>query len=455
MTLYLHNTLTRTKEKFIPLDSNNVRFYVCGPTVYDRAHIGNARPVVVFDVLYRLLQKMYPKVIYARNITDVDDKIIKAAKENQETIESLTLRTTDMYHQDMGALGALPPNFEPRATAYIPEMIQMIQTLIDTGHAYEAEGHVLFHVPSDPTYGELSGRSQEDMIAGARVEVAPYKKDPADFVLWKPSSPDIVGWDSPWGYGRPGWHIECSAMTKVYFGEIFDIHGGGSDLIFPHHENEIAQSKGVHGCNLARYWIHNGHLIVGGEKMSKSLGNFFTVRDKLKGMPGEAIRFALLSSHYRSPLDWTEALEIQAQRSLDRLYGAIRGYNSQITGTIRPGVLAALKDDLNTPLAIAGLYEIATQIHQTQELETKQRLQADLQASGEILGLLQKSPEEWFQGSKGDAGMPIQEIEAFIRDRELARDQKDFKEADRIRDFLKDAGIILEDSPQGTIWRYG
>ncbi len=455
MTLYLHNTLSRTKEEFIPIDPNNIRFYVCGPTVYDTAHIGNARPVVVFDVLYRLLQTMYSKVTYVRNITDVDDKIIKAAKENQETIESLTLRTTDMYHQDMGALNALRPDFEPKATDYIGEMIQMIQMLIEKGHAYAAEGHVLFHVPSDPTYGELSGRNQEDMIAGARVEVAPYKKNPADFVLWKPSSPDVVGWNSPWGYGRPGWHIECSAMTKVQLGEVFDIHGGGTDLIFPHHENEIAQSKGVHGCNLARYWIHNGHLVVGGDKMSKSLGNFFTVREKLQDMPGEAIRFALLSTHYRSPLDWTTTIEHQAKRALNRLYGALREYDPQIKGTMYPKILLALKDDLNIPLAIAGLYELVSQIHQTQDLKIKRQAQADFRVSAEILGLLQKEPEEWFQGFRGESDISITDIESLITDREGARKNRDFKAADDIRDTLKDKGVILEDSSAGTTWRYG
>jgi len=454
MALYLHNTLTRTKELFAPLDPNHIRFYVCGPTVYDTAHIGNARPVVVFDVLYRLLQKLYPKVTYARNITDVDDKIIKAAQENQELIDTLTLRTTQMYHEDMTALNALSPDIEPRATQCISEMIQMIQVLIEKGHAYEVEGHVLFHVPSDPTYGELSGRSQEDMIAGARVEVAPYKKNPADFVLWKPSSPEIVGWNSPWGYGRPGWHIECSAMTKTYLGAIFDIHGGGSDLIFPHHENEIAQSKGVHGHTLAQYWMHNGHLVVRGEKMSKSLGNFFTVRQKLKEMPGEAIRLALLSTHYRGPLDWTDALEIQAQRSLNRLYGALRGFESKVEGKVAPKVWNALQDDLNTPLAIAGLYEMASHIHQTSNLQEKQKMQADLRASGEILGLLQKHPEDWFQGAFQDSEIDIGHIGHLIEERARARQNKNFQEADRIRKDLEEKGIMLEDSPQGTTWRY-
>src|ERR1700722_6932965 len=323
--LHLHNTLTRQKEKFEPLDPAHVRMYVCGPTVYDFAHLGNARPVVVFDVLYRLLKRHYPRVTYVRNITDVDDKIIAKAKESGEPIDSITKRTTQAYHEDMAALNALPPDIEPRATQHIPQMIALIEKLIAKKHAYVAEGHVLFNVPSMKNYGELSRRSRDELIAGARVDVAPYKKDAADFVLWKPSEPDQVGWESPWGRGRPGWHIECSAMGEAHLGETFDIHGGGLDLIFPHHENEIAQSSCAHnGAPLAKIWMHNGFLNIDKDKMSKSLGNFFTVRQLLAKAPGEALRLALLSGHYRQPLDFSpEALEV-AKGTLDRWYGALR-----------------------------------------------------------------------------------------------------------------------------------
>src|SRR5271155_1613364 len=321
MSLALYNTLTRRKEPFEPLDPEQVRLYVCGPTVYDRAHIGNGRAIVVFDVLYRLLRDICGRdhVIYVRNITDVEDKINAAARANNEPIAALTARTTAAFHEDMAALGALPPDIEPRATEYIPQMIAMIERLIASGHAYAAEGHVLFSVTSDPDYGQLSGRSRDDMIAGARVEVAPYKRDPADFVLWKPSGPELPGWDSPWGRGRPGWHIECSAMAERHLGETIDIHGGGNDLVFPHHENEVAQSTCAHdGRIFARYWLHNGMLTVDGEKMSKSLGNFFTIRDVLARAPGEAIRFYLLGTHYRQPLDWTREGLDNARQTVDR-----------------------------------------------------------------------------------------------------------------------------------------
>ncbi|MGE3932743.1 MAG: cysteine--tRNA ligase, partial [Rhodospirillaceae bacterium] len=309
MTLHIHNTLTRTKERFEPIDPDHVRMYVCGPTVYSYAHIGNARPVVVFDVLYRLLKRTYPRVTYVRNITDVDDKIIAASKNTGDAIAAITERYTQAFHADMAALGALPPDVEPRATGHIAPMIALIEKLVAGGHAYPADGHVLFNVPSMADYGRLSGRNRDEMIAGARVEVAPYKKDPADFVLWKPSSPDQPGWDSPWGRGRPGWHLECSAMSEAHLGVPFDIHGGGLDLIFPHHENEIAQSRCAHaGGAFVRYWMHNGFLSVSGEKMSKSLGNIITVRELFEqGWKGETIRLALLSAHYRQPLDFSDA----------------------------------------------------------------------------------------------------------------------------------------------------
>ncbi len=459
MTLQLHNTLTRRKEAFAPLDPENVRLYVCGPTVYDFAHIGNARPVVVFDVLFRLLKQLYGarQVTYARNITDVEDKIIKAAQENGEAIEALTARTTDAFHQDMAALGALPPSIEPRATDHIPQMVAMIETLIAKGHAYAAEGHVLFNVPSMADYGQLSGRDREEMVAGARVEVAPYKKDPADFVLWKPSTPEQPGWDSPWGRGRPGWHIECSAMAEAHLDRVFDIHAGGQDLIFPHHENEIAQSRCSHGTALmAKVWMHNGYVVVGGKKMSKSLGNFFTVRELLEeGYPGEAIRLTLLSGHYRQPLDVTREKIEEAKAQLDRLYGALRHAGEVEAGSAEApdALLAALEDDLNTPQALAELHEIAGALNKAADPNEKARLEGQLLAGGALLGLLEADPEAWFQGGSGS--LSAEEIEARIEARKQARKAKDFAEADRIRDDLAAQGILLEDGPEGTTWKRG
>ena len=456
MTLQLYDTMTRAKQVFVPLDSDNVRLYVCGPTVYDFAHIGNARPVVVFDVLFRLLRRIYgaAQVTYARNITDVDDKIINAAKESGEPIDSITARTTEAFHQDMAALGALPPDLEPRATQHIPQMIALIERLIERGHAYAADGHVLFSVPSMGDYGRLSRRDREEMIAGARVEVAPYKQDPADFVLWKPSTPEQPGWDSPWGRGRPGWHIECSAMSAAHLGETFDIHGGGQDLIFPHHENEIAQSRcGTEG-DFARLWMHNGYVIVGGEKMSKSLGNFFTVRELLEqGYPGEAIRLALLSGHYRQPLDITPDKIVEAKAQLDRLYGALRhaAADRVAEGDPPEALQAALEDDLNTPLALAELHEIATELNKAGSASDRARLETALLAGGALLGLLQQDPEAWFQGAGAEA--EVAEIEALIVARTEARKARDFAEADRIRDELQGRGILLEDGPRGTTWK--
>ena len=460
MPIQLTNTLTKRKEAFEPLDPANVRIYVCGPTVYDFAHIGNARPVVVFDVLFRLLRHTYgaDHVTYARNITDVDDKIIKAAQVNGEPIQALTERTTQAFHDDMAALGALPPSIEPRATGTIPEMVALIGELIARGHAYAADGHVLFHVPSDPNYGCLSHRNRDEMVAGARVEVAPYKKDPADFVLWKPSSAEQPGWDSPWGRGRPGWHIECSAMSAKHLGETFDIHGGGQDLIFPHHENELAQSAcGNPDEDFARYWMHNGYVVVEGEKMSKSLGNFFTVRQLLEeGWPGEAIRLALLSGHYRQPLDITRDKLKEARAQLDRLYGALRRVATLEAGPAEPqaGLLDALRDDLNTPEALAELHETAGALNRAEDSDEQARLKALLLAGGRLLGLLDKDPETWFKGG-GVAEGDMAWIEQMIEAREAARAAKDFAEADRIRDELKAKGIVLEDGPQGTTWRRG
>ncbi len=458
MDIQIYNTLSRQKEVFTPLDAGNVRMYVCGPTVYDLAHIGNARPVVVFDVLFRLLRHVFgaAHVTYARNITDVEDKIIKAAEENGEPIEALTARTTEAYHRDMAALGALEPSVEPRATAHIPQMIAIISALIDKDHAYAAEGHVLFHVPSMGAYGALSRHKRDDIIAGARVEVAPYKKDPADFVLWKPSTPEQPGWDSPWGRGRPGWHIECSAMSLAHLGESFDIHGGGQDLIFPHHENEIAQSRCAHGSAfMARYWMHNGYVVVGGQKMSKSLGNYFTVRQLLEeGFPGEAIRLALLSGQYRQPLDVTREKVTEAKAQLDRLYGALR-HAGQVAEDGAPEtpetVQAALADDLNTPQALAELHEIASELNKAAEDAEKVALKRALLAGGALLGLLEADPEIWFQGGAGD--LKADEVEALIEARKQARKARDFAEADRIRDELSDKGILLEDGPEGTTWK--
>jgi cysteinyl-tRNA synthetase len=455
VALSFYNTLTRQQEPFVPLDPANVRMYVCGPTVYDRAHIGNARPVVVFDVLYRLLKSLYPRVTYVRNITDVDDKIMAAAKDRGIAIDRLTTETTAMYHADMAALNALPPDVEPRATQHIPQMIAMIERLIASGNAYAADGHVLFNVPSMANYGKLSRRSLKEMIAGARVEVAPYKKDPADFVLWKPSTPDQPGWDSPWGRGRPGWHIECSAMSEAHLGESFDIHGGGLDLIFPHHENEIAQSTCAHhGKPFVRVWLHNGFLSVNGEKMSKSLGNFFTVRDLLEKAPGEAVRLCLMSAHYRAPLDWTDEALGQARQVLDRLYGALRPFG-QVTAAkaVPASVLAALEDDLNTPKAIAELHELAGRLNKATGAECE-TLAADLKAGGAALGLLQPDPETWFKWQpEGSQTFSDSAIDALVMRRVELKKAKDFAGADAIRDQLKAMNIVLEDTAGGTKWR--
>ena len=475
-TLHLYNTLARAKAPFVPLDPANVRMYVCGPTAYDFAHIGNARPVVVFDVLFRLLRHVYGAghVTYARNITDVEDKIIAAADERGEPIESITARTTRAFHEDMAALGALAPTVEPRATDHIADMIAMIETLIGRGHAYVADGHVLFSVPSMADYGRLSGRNRDEMIAGARVDVASYKKDPADFVLWKPSTPAQPGWESPWGRGRPGWHIECSAMSERHLGVPFDIHGGGQDLIFPHHENEIAQSACAHGGHaedFARVWMHNGYVVVEGEKMSKSLGNFFTVRQLLdEGWPGEAIRLTLLSAHYRQPLDFTRDKLREAKAQLDRLYGALRHGGARGPEAEPPeGVVAALADDLNTPEALAEIHELGTALNKAGDAAERARLAGALAGAGELMGLLSQDPDDWAKGRVVSLGASLSAtsglsakaevirgepwIEARIAERAKARQARNFAEADRIRDELAKNGIVLEDGPGGTTWR--
>ncbi|MDD3030399.1 MAG: cysteine--tRNA ligase [Alphaproteobacteria bacterium] len=459
-TLYLHNTLTRQKEVFNPIDPNRIGMYVCGPTVYDFAHLGNARPVVVFDVLYRVLKKLYPHVLYVRNITDIDDKIIARSKETDEPFTDITNRTAQAYHEDIAALNALPPDIEPWCTKHIPDMLAMIQVLLDKGHAYLAEGHVLFHVPSMENYGALSRRSRDEQIAGARVEVAPYKKDPSDFVLWKPSAPDQPGWDSPWGRGRPGWHLECSAMSKKYLGVTFDIHGGGLDLIFPHHENEIAQSSCAHdGAPLANYWVHNGFLTINNDKMSKSLKNFFTIRELLAVAPGEALRLTLMSSHYRQPLDFSIDTLRKAKATLDKWYGALRNTSAVPTQTadIPEALLEALCDDLNTPQAIALVHEYVNDLNRAQTPDEQAPLRARLLAAGTFLGFFEQEPEAWFRWKPTgeQEGPSDSEIEALIAKRLEAKKAKNYAESDRIRDQLAAQGVLLEDGPQGTSWKRG
>mgnify|MGYP001219674462 FL=1 len=437
MTIKLHNSMTRAKEDFTPIDPDHVRMYVCGPTVYDFAHIGNARPVVVFDVLYRLLRLEYPKVTYVRNITDIEDKIMDAAKVNGESIEALTQRTADQFHEDVEALGTMIPDREPRATAFVGEMLALIDRLVADGHAYEADGHVLFNVPSMPNYGRLSKLDRDAQIAGARVEVAPYKRDPADFVLWKPSRDDQPGWDSNYGRGRPGWHIECSAMSEAILGLPFDIHGGGQDLIFPHHENEIAQSCCAHKVEtMANYWLHNGYLMVDGEKMSKSLGNFYTVRELLDDFRGEEIRFTLLSTHYRSPLDFTKDGLKQSRSALDRLYGALRSTQDLSIDRIPEppaDLVAALRDDLNTPLAISKLHGLAAIINKSDDPAERAKAKGELLAAGDLLGLLQQDAEAWYKWQpSARASLDEQVINDLIEERQTAKQDRDFARADEI-----------------------
>jgi cysteinyl-tRNA synthetase len=462
MALVFHNTLTRRKEAFQPIDPNHVRVYVCGPTVYDYAHIGNARPVVVFDVLCRLLRHLYPRVTYVRNITDIDDKINARAAQSGKTIREVTDLTARIFQEDMANIGALPPDHEPRATDHVAAMIAMTGTLIAKGHAYAAEGHVLFNVPSMPEYGQLSRRNRDEQVDGARVEVAPYKRDPADFVLWKPSDADTPGWKSPWGFGRPGWHIECSAMSQGYLGEVFDIHGGGLDLIFPHHENEIAQSRCAFGtAGLANSWMHNGFVTVEGEKMSKSLGNFYTVHDLLEEWPGEVIRYALLAAHYRAPLDYSKQGLTEAKAALDRLYQALRGLrelNAPVgdeAGEPAVQVMAALSDDLNTPLAISKLHEMAGLVNKSGDAVEQAAVGASMLTSAKLLGLLWSDPEVWFQGGAGLDDLDEAQIQHLIDARTTARTSKDFAEADRVRDILKAMGVVLEDGADGTMWKRG
>jgi cysteinyl-tRNA synthetase len=456
MNLRLYDTMAREKRPFVPADPRRVTMYVCGPTVYGFAHIGNARPVVVFDVLFRLLRRLYGEnaVVYARNVTDVDDKINAKAADEGVDISVITERYLAAYHEDMGALGALRPTLEPRATAHIEAMQQQIASLIQRGGAYAADGHVLFDTQSYPDYGKLSGRPLDEMIAGARVEVAPYKRHPADFVLWKPSKPGEPVWESPWGPGRPGWHIECSAMIESELGLPIDIHGGGIDLIFPHHENELAQGVCAHGGGeFARLWMHNGFLDMAGEKMSKSLGNVVIPHDLLQRVPGEVLRWALLSAHYRQPLDWTEGLIEQSRASLDRLYGALQRVKGIAAERADPpaAFLEALTDDLNTPRATAELFALAKALETAHGEVEKARLKGELLAAANLLGFLEKDADVWFAGA-ADEGLRAQ-VEGLLEQRLEARNAKDWPTADRIRDELDALGVIVMDGPQGATWR--
>ena len=458
MTIHLHDTRRGRKVPFEPLRDGKVTMYLCGPTVYNYAHIGNARPAVVFDLLVRVLRRHY-ELTFARNFTDVDDKINAASVETGKPIDEITAQYMTAYNDDMGALGVLPPDVEPRATQHIEDMVAMIGTLVELGHAYEAEGHVLFDVTSYEDYGALSKRDLREMIAGSRVEVAPYKKSAQDFVLWKPSTPELPGWDSPWGRGRPGWHIECSAMAARHLGDTIDIHAGGQDLVFPHHENELAQSRCAHGgADFARYWVHNGFLSMDHEKMSKSLGNVVLVRDLIKAIPGEVIRLALLGAHYRQPLDWSDDTIRSAKRMLDRLYGAVRGVD--VTDDVRASaeppeaLVAALEDDINTPKALAEFFALSKALNKAADVGEKQNLAAVMYAAGDLMGLLQSDPEVWFAGDV-DGELSADEIEALIAKRNTARAAKDFATADAVRDQLAAAGIRIEDGADGTSWRRG
>lgn len=458
--IYLHNTLGGDKQRFTPMHEDNIAIYVCGPTVYNYVHIGNGRPAVVFDVLVRLLRSIYPRVTYIRNVTDIDDKINAAALANGEPIQALADRYTEAYEQDMATLGVRPPDLVPRATHHIAEIVEMIGELIDAGHAYANDGHVLFNVPSDPQYGTLSRRSLEDMIDGARVDVAPYKQDPKDFVLWKPSSDEQPGWESPWGVGRPGWHIECSAMIRKHLGRTIDIHGGGSDLTFPHHENEAAQSRCANGTSdYVRFWLHNGMLTLGDEKMSKSIGNVRTIRDLATVHSGEVLRYALLSGQYRSQLAWSDGLLAQAKSSLDSLYQALRDNPGpsvpDFTGAgiahFPDEVIEPLCDDLNTPQALAGMHELAARLQKARSDTERASARDALLAGGWMLGLLGDDPEAYFQGDGGK--LTADAIDRHIAERNAARAARNFARADEIRDLLAAAGIELEDLHGETRWR--
>lgn len=458
MSFTIYNTLTRKKEVFKPQDEKRITFYGCGPTVYNYIHIGNGRAAVFFDMVARVLKHLYPTVIFARNITDIDDKIMKAAAAEGVSIDVINQKYTKAFHEDIAALNCLPPDAEPFATKYVGEMIAMCEKLIAEKHAYAADGHVLFDVPSMKNYGALSRRNLEEQIDGARVDVAPYKKSPQDFVLWKPSTDDQPGWESPWGRGRPGWHIECSCMIEKELGETIDIHAGGIDLIFPHHENEIAQSSCAHGGKpLANYWMHNAFLNINAEKMSKSLGNFVTVHELLQKHHGEVLRYALISAHYRQPLDFTDELLSQSKASLDKFYTALQLAENvtAIKADVNADVLAALQDDINTPLALSHLHELVSALNKASD-QDKEKLKGEVLASANLLGLLKESPTAWFKWQpKGQSGLDELAIEKLIAERAAAKQAKDFKRADAIRAELTNAGIILEDGPSGTTWKRG
>lgn len=456
-TLKLHNSLTRQKEIFTPIDPNHVRIYACGPTVYNYAHIGNARMAVVFDVLSNVLRALYPKVTYVSNITDVDDKIITASQETGEAIDIITKKYTEIYNQDMASLGVRKPDVQPLATEHIGQMIAIIEELIKKDHAYAADGHVLFNVPSFPKYGGLSGRNRDEQIAGARVEVASYKKDPADFVLWKPSNDDEPGWDSPWGKGRPGWHIECSAMAAEHLGLPFDIHGGGADLKFPHHENEIAQSCCAHGdkddlSSFAKYWVHNGFVTVEGEKMSKSLGNVTLAHDLLEHHEGEVLRLTLLSAHYRQPLDWSEDAITQSKNTLDRMYQNLREITDieyDENTDLPEDFINALCDDLNTPNAISALCQLAKKAAETKSSEDK----GQFYAAAKTLNIAQQIPDRWLGYGVACDSVDENQINDLLQERKDARANKDYARGDEIRDELLAMGIAIEDTPNGAVWK--
>ena len=457
MPIRIYNTLTREKELFEPLDPERVTMYVCGPTVYNYAHIGNARPAVIFDLLHRVLQLHYPEVVYARNITDVDDKINDAAAKLGVPISEISKKYADAYHQDMAAIGVQLPTIEPRATAHIEPMIRMIERLVEAGCAYAAEGHVLFDIEAFDRYGVLSRRDTREMVAGSRVEVAPFKKNPGDFVLWKPSNDPQPGWDSPWGWGRPGWHLECSVMAEAHLGETIDIHGGGQDLIFPHHENEIAQSVCSHGGKpFARYWMHNGFVTVDKRKMSKSLGNTLVVHELLEQHPGEVLRYLLISAHYRQPLDWSEGELERARKTLDRLYSVLRTASDRFgpfEADQRPGAafLEALCDDLNTPVAVAEFNRVARDLAKAESADEARRAAGELLADARLIGLLQSAPDAWFGAVAEDPENA--KIEDLVARRNAARAARDFATADAIRDELTALGIVLEDGDGVTLWR--
>ncbi len=447
MDIFFQNSLTNKLDKFTPIDPYNVRIYACGPTVYDSPHIGNARPIVVFDVLFRFLSAVYPHVTYVRNITDVDDKINNKAKDREISIRELTDEIIEIFHRDTSALNVLNVTYEPRATDHIQEMVNLIQKLLENGYAYQAEGHVLFRVRKDKNYGCLAKRNLDDMIAGSRIEVAPFKEDPMDFVLWKPSDEGQPAWSTPFGKGRPGWHLECSAMSHKYLGETFDIHAGGQDLIFPHHENEIAQNHGAFGKNMANYWLHNGMLLVNGQKMSKSLGNVIQIRELLNKYDGEIIRCALLSTHYQNVLDWTDNVVNISKQTLDRFYNALDGEIADVVHDSYKddSVLHALASNLNTPLALRKLHAISDKIFQSESDEEKSIYRKVLKENAALLGLLSKTSKAWFHRNCGNS-----EIEELLAKRSDAKKNRDFKTADEIRQKLLDIGVVVEDKKDGT-----